>query len=280
MFHRSQGVDDHKMSTLPLHTVAWEVEDYNAVPRKILAQQKDDNLQWSSMSWLPRYSLKAYDTIMRLFVWLVAVAIILSLTYRIHAYILPARSLDFWHGAANTSQAMPSRQATLEQKMGALCEDVDAAQCEQLTAVDSTGKLPKSCLPNSTGLAASRCPRSCGLCAIVLGDCSKAEIRKESSCIEGEDVVGEVCDKDGNWKEEAYCTWLSQKHGPKPRQFVCAHCADQKLSAERRALVAQMLELRFEEDGREVDQIRSRHGDSIDAHRESIAERNAIVTPR
>mmetsp|Transcript_101837 Transcript_101837/g.180636 ORF Transcript_101837/g.180636 Transcript_101837/m.180636 type:complete len:285 (-) Transcript_101837:30-884(-) len=260
--------------SIPLQGVADEAQDYNAIPRQAPLKSKEKPL-----SMLPReivgrfstYALQAHGTVMQVFAWLVVVAITLTLVCRLHSIQSRVRE--------PRSESFMGR-SPFGQKPVPLCEDADADECARLTAVDSAGKLPDACQPWSNGLAASRCPRSCGLCAVVLGDCAKVDILEASACVEKEDVVGEVCGHDGDWKNEAYCTWLPQVNSSAPRRFACARCADKKLSSERRALVAQMLELRMEEDEREAERLHVHHGDPVYAHANSVMERNSIVTPR
>jgi len=180
-----------------------------------------------------------------------------------------------------------------------LCEDADAVECARLTNPQngSLASIPEGCSPQSTGRAALRCPKSCGLCAVVLADCRRVDILDAGSCVEGEDVVGEVCSGDGKADKEAYCTWLPVNHSGirnhgrsgsktgthKPQlQFVCAHCADERMSAERRALLGQMLELRLEEDGREASELMRPGADkeTVQSNIAAVAERNAYVVHR
>jgi len=184
-----------------------------------------------------------------------------------------------------------------------VCEDADPLECTRIFAAEaqqvsanSSGltPLPSSCSPQGNGIAAARCPKSCGLCAVVLADCHHVAVFNEGSCVEGSDVVGEVCAGDGDMKKEAYCTWLPTNTtttqpasgnnrlniaaltAPAPRRFVCAHCADVQMSPERRAMMAQMLELRIEEDGREA----SRSQEALENNAASVAERDAVVVHR
>lgn len=197
-------------------------------------------------------------------------------------------------------QVMQSTKAAPAEQQP-VCEDADPLECARLFAAeaqqfsaDSSGltPLPSACSPRGSGTAAARCPRSCGLCAVVLADCHHVAVFNEGSCVEGDDVVGEVCSGDGDMKKEAYCTWLPTNttatkpaNGNNrlniaaltpPRRFVCAHCVDVKMSPERRAMMAQMLELRIEEDGREA----SRSKDALENNAASVAERDAVVVHR
>jgi len=178
----------------------------------------------------------------------------------------------------------------------------DAGDCEELFASEipvgtqnNSGlqPLPPGCAAQGHGGLAARCPRSCGLCAVVLAGCSNVAVFREDACLVGEDVVGEVCANDGDMKKEAYCTWMPTnatatathlRAGKAPatlgseRRFVCAHCADDAahMSAERRALMAQMLELRIEEDGREEDN----REEALESNPAALAERDTLVVHR
>jgi len=196
-------------------------------------------------------------------------------------------------------QAVPPVVAPTLPPAMSLCED--ASECQQLFAsevqvgaLDSSGfrPLPSGCAAHGNGTAAARCPRSCGLCAVVLADCNNVAIFREDACLEGEDVVGEVCANDGDMKKEAYCTWMptnttatqlratgkAQATLGAERRFVCAHCADDAahMSAERRAMMAQMMELRIEEDGREDSNPR----EALQSNVAALAERDELVVHR
>eukprot|EP00927_Polykrikos_kofoidii_P023271 TRINITY_DN21493_c0_g1_i1.p1 TRINITY_DN21493_c0_g1~~TRINITY_DN21493_c0_g1_i1.p1 ORF type:complete len:401 (+),score=71.94 TRINITY_DN21493_c0_g1_i1:58-1260(+) len=186
------------------------------------------------------------------------------------------------------------------------CEDLNPAECSRLvrpTRLDGSERLPDGCQPTSAAAGAFRgndteivaaagdspnltkqafasgsgsmsiadmCPRTCGLCAVVLSDCVQlALVGGNSSCIVGEDVVGEVCAADGDVTQEGYCTWV---HAPQTR-FVCARCADRVASPERRAVLAQVTELRLEEDARPMSQL-------VAVNAASMRERAALTVPR
>lgn len=258
----------HGMIETPLMHFAFAVEDYESI-KMSSAQKKEGPVEF------PQKFTHAYQSALKIFSWLLFALVVVFFTARF-------------------SKSQLAQTCTISPPL--VCEDVDASECANLLAsANGTsdlskpgfGSLPHECSPQSNGTLAARCPRSCGLCALVLADCHSLKIYDRGTCRVGEDVVGEVCSEDGHMTKEAYCTWLpttsaaipqgslrswSSSELQAPRIFACAHCADQQMSAERRAFMAQMLELRHEEEGR------AGGSDVLDAASE--AERAAIDVSR
>lgn len=190
--------------------------------------------------------------------------------------------------AARESEASPPPPSTRN-----FCEDHDLAECDRLvkpTLIDGSERLPDGCHPPgilgvdaNSNVAAARatasavsvaelCPRSCGLCALLLSDCAELVLTGDnSSCVVGDDVVGQVCAFDGDVTQEGYCTWMPAS--PREARFVCARCADRFASPERRAVLAQVTELREEEDGRPVSEL-------VAVSVPSMREWAALIVPR
>jgi len=169
--------------------------------------------------------------------------------------------------AANREKTAESTDEAPSAPVDRFCEDANPSECATLVGnlrVDGGDQMPIGCRPHldgaNAGQLASRCPRSCGLCALVLSDCRKlVAAAPTAACIAGEDVVGEVCANDGALPREGYCTWVPDSMVKNTRanasshfgvSFACLHCADETISPERRALLAQMGRMRAEEDGR------------------------------
>jgi len=293
-----------RSSTTPLKSYACEVEGYQSTNMAISHGKSD-----AERRQLSHYASRAYELATRAFAWLFLILLLLTLASHLftlsstaaHAGSPPEQIASPLVLGASTLPSVVSKVVSAEQQP--VCEDADPLECTRIFAAEaqqlhanSSGltPLPPSCSPRGTGIAAARCPKSCGLCAVVLADCHHVAVFNEGSCVEGSDVVGEVCAGDGDMKKEAYCTWLPTNTttsqpasgnnrlniaaltAPAPRRFVCAHCVDVQMSPERRAMMAQMLELRIEEDGREA----SRSKEALENNAASVAERDAVVVHR
>jgi len=171
------------------------------------------------------------------------------------------------------------------------CEDSDPLWCAQVLQVAANKSRRglhtlHACRAAGGEAAVTNCMRSCGVCAILLSDCRDVQIVPGStgSCNEHEDVVGEVCANDGNLDKEGYCTWMTTAKvaGGEVPKFVCGRCADAVISPERRAMIAQMAELRLEEDARETERLQHVDGaePALEANRKSVLERNDLVVKR
>lgn len=288
---RSCHDGEHLSSGLPLRCYACEVEDYKSLDMPVRAAMKAAPRPKHPNPWSILDSVsRGYELAVKVFAWLLLLLLVATLWFRyLNASKTVARAglrSSIHNGVAQVGPTLPPP----------LCEDVDARECAQLLSevphgpADSRGipPLAPGCSPHSNGTAAARCPRSCGLCAVVLADCHRVRVYSHDACVEGQDVVGEVCANDGDMRREAYCTWMPSNKSDAsplststavaaPRHFVCAHCVDENMSPERRAMMAQMLELRMEEDGREADRGAK---DAVVNHADSIAERDALVVQR
>jgi len=268
--------EDLVQSATPLKTYACEVEDYHTT--EMLT--KGDKQGATQELW--QHAAQAYRHGTNAFTWIVFAFVFITLSCRLF-------------GMASQA-APPTASSALPATSPPLCED--AIECEQLFAsevpagaLDKNGfrPLPAGCAAKGNGMIAARCPRSCGLCAMVLSGCNNVAVFKPDACVEHDDVVGEVCSGDGDMKKEAYCTWMPASANAlqflgkallgAPRSFVCAHCTDDgsRMSAERRALLAQMMELRIEEDGREST---DKGKEALERNAAAIAERDALAIHR
>jgi len=162
------------------------------------------------------------------------------------------------------------------------CEDSSPRDCAQLLSMynNVSHGLQAACHPHAAGTLAFKCPRSCGVCAIILSDCHSLEVVADpGACMEKQDVVGEVCANDGNLKKEGYCTWLGGAEGA--LHFACARCSENEaMSPERRAMTAQMAELRLEEDGREADKMLRGSNEALEDQRESYVKMTELEVRR
>lgn len=177
------------MIETPLMHFAFAVEDYESI-KMSSAQKKEGPVEF------PQKFTHAYQSALKIFSWLLFALVVVFFTARL-------------------SKAQLAQTCTISPSL--VCEDVDASECANLLAsANGTsdlskpgfGSLPHECSPQSNGTLAARCPRSCGLCALVLADCHSLKIYDRGNCRVGEDVVGEVCSEDGHMTKEAYCTWL------------------------------------------------------------------------
>lgn len=265
---------------------------YDSVPRGRYKRQ-------SSFLSFDKVRGQLWDSGFAAFSWLLFIAVGLCVLSRLHSGHWPAalRAL-----APPPGSAASPRPAEAAGRARRFCEDDDPAWCERALTVGSNASSSsvvwqRLCQATGASDVAAKCPRSCGLCALVLAGCLKIEevIGSAGSCNVGEDVVGEVCANDGDLVKEGYCTWLpavalstsstapSPTQGRPPVRFACGHCADSPnfLSPERRAMEAQMAELRIEEDGREADYSLGESGSMpLTQNRVSMQERNDLTMTR
>lgn len=292
--------------TVPLKKFCCDIEDYTAVLRPEAEWEKVlDHRRQLKVS-------KLYENATQMLAWIAGIMFVVALAARVlhvatssltPSSLIPVAGVG--HFPRSFRKATPQTRAlahTAHLAPPALCEDADPGECANLltqTPLNSSERaatptknggpipaLPPQCSPHSGGRAAARCPASCGLCAVVLADCHEVLI-EENACKESEDVVGMVCQADGDMKKEGYCTWLptsgtggtitkmelqNRAAAEHPRRFVCAHCKDKEMSFARRALMAQMLELRMEEDHRKRD--------ALDERDANVRERDALTVAR
>lgn len=302
-------------SAAPLRKYACNVEDYHSLEQDYIQDHWHAKAKTEGR-YLPQHASQAYGMATNVFAWVVFTLFVIALASRClsvpvavaeanlpsnitqalpaaSAQALPSARAQASPAAAQVSPTIADKPHTVVARAAGptmppvLCEDADLQECALLLAgEDPTGPppalgtftpFPAACSPHAGGKAAARCPRSCGLCAVVLGDCRRATVVHDASCEEGQDVVGEVCGHDGKMTEEAYCTYLPTGSSlGEPMSFVCAHCAEEQLSPYRRSLMAQMLELRLEEDGREA----GHSEEALENNADSVAERDALVVHR
>lgn len=223
--------------------------------------------------------------------WLLFTAVMLSVICRLMHGQWPAAllALGFRHSAeaALPRVAGPAGGPVPAVVQRHYCEDADPIWCSQaLQAGVNRSHVGlhslQACRLAGGDAVVTKCMRSCGICAILLSDCTNVKVaaNSEGSCNEAEDVVGEVCSNDGDLDREGYCTWMPAGAVP---QFLCGHCADSVISPERRAMMAQMAELRLEEDSREVERLQHKGDGSsppLRSNVRSLRERDDLVVKR